>query len=56
MNIIASDFPATTSTITYTVRMGPGAAATVYVNGNTVTRVLGGASAAVLEVQEVRVP
>jgi hypothetical protein len=53
-NIIATDLPATVSTIVYSVRMGPGSG-TLYINGNSTTRLLGGSSITALEIQEVRV-
>jgi hypothetical protein len=55
LDCVAVDLPATAATITYTVRAGPGAG-TMRFNGNSAARLLGGASSAILEVQEVRVP
>ena len=55
LNVMAvEDSPATTSAVTYTVRIGPNAAGTVRLNGTTATRDFGGASRAVLIVQEVK--
>jgi hypothetical protein len=42
------DAPGAAGTYTYTVRIGPSAAASVYVNGTTTSRMLGGASRATL--------
>jgi hypothetical protein len=53
--IIAIDSPATTSTITYTVRAGPTAASTLHFNGGG-ARFFGGVFTTILEAQEVRVP
>lgn len=47
--------PATTSALTFTVRVGPSSAASVRLNGNTVGRFFGGASRATLVVDEIAV-
>lgn len=46
--------PGTTSSITYTVRVGPGAAATLRLNGNGGGRLFGGASRATLVIEEIK--
>jgi hypothetical protein len=56
MDILAVDFPATTSTVTYSVRAGPVSAGTIRFNGTTTARYFGGTMQTTLEVQEVRVP
>lgn len=47
------DSPATTSATTYSVNVGPVGAVTVRLNGNTSTRLFGGASACTLTVSEI---
>jgi hypothetical protein len=48
------DSPATTSAITYRIRVGPGSAATLRLNGLTISRRFGGTSRATLIVQEIK--
>lgn len=48
------DSPSTTSSTTYSVRVGPGEATTVRLNGTTATRLFGGASTCTLTVMEVK--
>jgi hypothetical protein len=55
IDILATDLPATVSTITYTVRAGPGIAGTLRFNGGSGGRYLGGVAVTTLEVQEVKV-
>jgi hypothetical protein len=47
------DSPATTSSTTYTVNVGPVGAVTVRLNGNTTTRLFGGASSCTLTLKEI---
>jgi hypothetical protein len=54
LSIVYMDSPATTSATTYRIRVGPSAAATVRLNGNTVSRFFGGASRATLVLQEIK--
>jgi hypothetical protein len=56
IDILTVDLPATTSTITYTVRAGPNVAGAIRFNGTSAARRFGGVAVATLEVQEVRVP
>lgn len=48
-----TDAPATTSAVTISVRVGPGAAATIRLNGSPAGRLFGGAAAATLTVEEI---
>lgn len=48
------DAPATTSATTYTVRLGPLAAATLYLNGNAASRLFGGSMNTLITVEEIR--
>lgn len=50
-----SDSPATTSAVTYTIRTGPGSASTMRYNGTPSARFFGGAQAATLVAQEIKV-
>lgn len=54
-NLAYMDSPATTSATTYSLRVGPGGAATLRLNGTNVQRYMGGSSRAVLTAQEIKV-
>lgn len=47
------DSPSSTSSVTYTVRCGPGAAGTVYINRNNVGSLLGGSNKITLTLLEI---
>ena len=55
MAMSALDAPATASAITYTVRVGPGTAGTIRMNGAHTQRMHGGAQACTLVAQEIKV-
>lgn len=48
------DSPSTTSGLTYRIRVGPGSAGTIRLNGSTLQRFLGGTIRATLTLQEIK--